>query len=378
MKISQITQNVSILLRVYGYLLIHGPATRVPKEIKSVCVVQSAKLGDMICTTPMFRAIKIRYPDALVTVVGDTLNREVLAGNTDVDEYIVWHNDIFEMKKIFLSHGFDIACITTPNAAVLTSLYLAGVRCIIAPCVENGWCPTETRLYKSLRNVCLMVPHRMGQYAPREYLRLLEPLGIHTEDTTKHLKYSDVSHEKVETFLRNNYLVEKKFVIISPSAGNKIKRWPADRFARVAEYIVETYHMPVVVIGGKRDKEEVVAMMREIQKTERIIDASEQFSIDELKAFIAEAALFLSVDTGPIYIAEAFGVPTVDITGPIDEHEQPPIGPRNLIVVPRYRQKPELFVLNAKMYNTEEAIQQTESIIIEDVISAVDSLNLNI
>ena len=34
--------------------------------------------------------------------------------------------------------------------------------------------------------------------------------------------------------------------------------------------------------------------------------------------------LFISVDTGPIYIAEAFNVPTVDIVGPVDENVQPP------------------------------------------------------
>lgn len=377
MNTSQVVKNVLSILRVIGHLVVSGRAVRVPQDIKSVCIVQSAKLGDMVCTTPMFRAIRGHYPNARITVVGDAINKEVLAGSLDVDEYIIWEGGVSKMKRTFLERKFDAACITTPNAVALEALYLAGVPAIVAPRVENGWCPTETRTYKLLRNVCLIVPHRMGHYAPREYLRLLEPLGIYTDDTKKHLSYSEDALRVIKDFLRNAGLIEKKFVAISPSAGNKIKRWPSLRFARVAEYVVAKYGLPVVVIGGKRDKEEVSEMMRELQNSVHIIDASGMFSIDELKAFIAQAALFVSVDTGPIYIAEAFGVPTVDITGPIDENEQPPIGPRNLVVIPQNREKPELFVLNAKMYNTEEAIRQTESITVEDVISAIDSLNLN-
>lgn len=378
MNISRVLQNILSILRVSGYLIVWGRAVRVPREIRSVCVIQSAKLGDMVCTTPIFRAIKARYPLARVIVVGDTLNKEVLAGNADVDEYIVWEGGVSNMKKIFTERKFDAACVTTPNVAALEALYLGGVSVIVVPRVENGWCPTETKLYRLLRNVCIVVPHRMGHYAPGEYLKLLEPLHIHTDDTRKHLSYSGDARCMVKNFLCNIGLIEKKFVAISPSAGNKIKRWPAERFAHVAEYVVSKYGLPVVVIGGKRDKEEVSGMMNELRNPAHVIDASGMFSIDELKALIAQAALFVSVDTGPIYIAEAFGVPTVDITGPIDEHEQPPIGPKNLVVTPRNREKPELFVLNAKMYNTEEAIRQTESITVEDVISAIDSLNLNI
>ena len=139
-------------------------------------------------------------------------------------------------------------------------------------------------------------PHRMGHYAPREYLRLLEPLGIRTDDTRKHLSYSDTARKSVATFLRVHSLTKSQFAVISPAAGNKVKNWPADRFARVAEYLVSK-GLPVVVIGGKRDKEETELMMREVRKKDRIIDASQEFSIDELKAFVAQAALFVSVDT---------------------------------------------------------------------------------
>ncbi len=350
-----------------------GRATVVPKEIKRVCVVQTAKMGDMVCTTPMFRALKANYPNVEVYVVGDKINKEILAGNIDVAGYVVWSGDYRTLKKELQSLHIDFVCLTTPHLFVLAALLLSGIKGIAAPKVINGWSPLETAGYKLLRRFVLEVPHVMGQYAPRHYLRLLEPLGIHTDDTTKHLAYSPEAAVKVEAFLAQHNLAGSAFAIISPSAGNKIKRWPARRFAELAEHLVHK-GVPVVVIGGKRDKEEVGDMFAALQSNEAIVDASEQFTIDELKACISRARLFVSVDTGPIYIAEAFGVPTVDITGPIDEHEQPPIGPLHKVVVPQERTKPQLYVLNAHVYDEAEVRRQTESITTAQVIKEIDAL----
>ncbi len=190
MNFSQKTENLAILIYVYIYMFVRGIGVKVPRDIKSV-IVPVAKLGDTVCTTPVFRAIKKRYPHTRVFVVGEAINKEVLANNADVDEYIVWHDDAYVMRNIFLQHNFDVGFLTAPSANMLAALYLAGTPCIIAPRIEDGWCPTETMLYKLLRRLVIVVPHIMGQYAPREYLRLLEPIGIYTQDTKKYLNYSD-------------------------------------------------------------------------------------------------------------------------------------------------------------------------------------------
>ena len=126
-----------------------------------------------------------------------------------------------------------------------------------------------------------------------------------------------------------------------------------------------------MVLGGPKDEEKVektISLMK--NQATPVTD----LNIDELKAFISKLNLFISVDTGPIYIAEAFNVPTIDITGPIDENEQPPRGPMHRNVVPSDRKKPELFVLNAKSYNREEALRQVDSITVSQVTNEIDLL----
>src|SRR3989338_9471272 len=73
--------------------MIFGKANKKIKSPKKIAIMQTAKLGDMVCTTPMFRAAKEKYPEVKVFAIGNEINREVLEGNPDVDEYIVWKNN---------------------------------------------------------------------------------------------------------------------------------------------------------------------------------------------------------------------------------------------------------------------------------------------
>ena len=128
------------------------------------------------------------------------------------------------------------------------------------------------------------------------------------------------------------------------------------------------------MVGGKSDVPEAEIVLKNITSEKNVTNLVQKTSIDQLKALISELDFFLSVDTGPIYIAEAFNVPTIDIIRPIDEKEQPPISEKNLIVLPANREKPEMFVMNARSYNPKEAKRQVNSITVQMVLDACKEL----
>jgi ADP-heptose:LPS heptosyltransferase len=160
---------------------------------------------------------------------------------------------------------------------------------------------------------------------------------------------------------------------ISPSAGNKIKNWGGDKFAKLADYIYGKYRANIFVVGGPRDEEEVKEMVDNLSPETKIINTAGQLNLDELKALISRLNIFVSVDTGPIYIAEAFDVATVDILGPMNAIEQPPVGPRHLVVEIEDR-VPQLHIMDVGSYNEVEARRQTDAISVEMVAKAVDLL----
>ncbi len=361
-----------LLLFVYLYSLVRGNANQVPPKIERVVVVQQAKLGDMVCTTPLFRALKNTYPSAHLTVVGNGVNKCLLEGNSDVDEYIVF-SGFFATVTSLRKGNFNCALVTNPDFFSICALFFAGTPFIVAPSIEEGVTPLADMWYRMLLRLTASAPHQEGSYAPREYLRLLIPLGIHSSNTEKNLTFSITAEETANTYIHS--LTPNAFVVgISPSAGNAIKEWPPERFGALANYLIKNHDAQIIVFGTKNDENKIRAMMEVVENTTHIQDAGGLFSIDELKAIISKLSIFIAVDTGPIYIAEAFRVPTVDIVGPVDERVQPPYDSIHRVVVPPGPRKPQVSVLNAKWYDRAEARKQAEATTLESVLVETESL----
>jgi heptosyltransferase-2 len=370
-------RNAYLVALCYGYFLVRGGARRVPSSPKKILVMPASKLGDMICATPVFRAIKKTYPGCKVVVLGTNAYASLHDGNPDVDEYLVWDEKqaFFKGVKAIAEECADAAIILPPGFLAAASFFMAGVPCVVGPRVEGGYSPYQTRPYRMLWPLILTEAHAFGSYAPGEYLKLLKPFGIRESDTKKHLVFSPEAEKKIHDFYAQNDVVPGKdsIVGISVSAGNDIKKWANKNFAEVAAAIAKEYHPKIVFIGSKGDIPDIQETLSFLNKGESVINAAGLFSVEELKALISKMKLFISVDTGPVYIAEAFGVATVDIVGPVAEGEQPPVGRIHKVVVLE-RAAAEVHIMNARVYNLKEARRQIESITVDMVMKEVRSL----
>lgn len=120
------------------YVLIKKSAKTPPSAPRHIMVVQMAKLGDMVCTTPMFLAIKDTYPEAMVYVLGNTINKQVVAHNSDVTEYIVFTN-IRETFNRLAREQFDCAFLAGGPDMVSTAIaFLANIPLVVAPRITGG------------------------------------------------------------------------------------------------------------------------------------------------------------------------------------------------------------------------------------------------
>lgn len=334
--------------------------------MKNILVVHTGKLGDLVCATPVFRALKEHYPRAKVVVAADASSGQVLAGNPHVAEYRDFRTMTAGKTRV---EAFDAAVLLTPSAPALKMLVRARVSQIIAPAVVGGWSPYMSLRYRFWLLFAMRMPHRMGHYAPQEYLNMLKPLGVVSADTRKELFVSQEAQTSIDAMLAPH--AGKKKVAIAPGAGNKIKEWPPERFNEVAQALAKQ-GAAIIVIGGPADARLAEIVKKELSK-ENVLDTTGKFSIEELKALVRRMDLFISVDTGPLYVAEAFDVPTVDIVGPMDEREQPPCGARHAVIVPK-RTKPMLHIMNARAYDEHEARRQVEAVQAEAVLSAAKNL----
>ena len=340
-------------------------------------VIHTAKMGDMICATPVFRSIKNNLPNMKLIVAGNALNKELLEGNNDIDEYVVWPDGDSEKKDLINKLHPKYALLISPNFDSLYSLLSSCVYKISAPFIKCGFSPYESLAYKILLTLVNRKPHHMNSYAPREYLRLLEPFGIFSTETKKYLFHTKEADKFTDSLISESGAGPNSVLIgIVIDVGNPIKTWSTENFVKVSRHIKNKYKNSLLfLISGKANTEGVVVFKKLADFD--FVDLSGRLSLDELKSFISKLDLLIGVDTGPMYIAEAYCTPLVDIIGPVSEKEQPPIQDFSRLVYLKDRKSPEVHIMNARSYNYEEARRQIEQISPEMVIYACEELLTN-
>jgi ADP-heptose:LPS heptosyltransferase len=104
-------------------------------------------------------------------------------------------------------------------------------------------------------------------------------------------------------------------VIVHPGAAYPSRRWPADRFARVARWAASR-GWPVVVTGSASE----LALAEEVRRTaglpkEAVLAG--RTDLTALAALVAAARLVVCGDTGMSHLASAFRTPSVVLFGPV-------------------------------------------------------------
>lgn len=103
---------------------------------------------------------------------------------------------------------------------------------------------------------------------------------------------------------------------INPTSDDPKRRWPADRFALVADRLVEKHgYDRVILIGGPGQRQQTQAVASGMRHPERVIDVAGLLGLGGLTALLAQLSLFVTTDSGPAHLAAAVGTPSVIVFG---------------------------------------------------------------
>jgi ADP-heptose:LPS heptosyltransferase len=105
-------------------------------------------------------------------------------------------------------------------------------------------------------------------------------------------------------------------LLVHPGARFGSKRWPVDRFARVAAAL-ESPETPVLVTGTTGEESLATEVARRAGLPVDRVFAG-RTDLGQLCDLVADAALVICGDTGIAHIASAYGTPSVVMFGPVD------------------------------------------------------------
>jgi heptosyltransferase-1 len=112
-------------------------------------------------------------------------------------------------------------------------------------------------------------------------------------------------------------------VLINPGAGWGAKRWPVERYAAVAEGLLER-GCRVLVNAGPGEEALAERIARETHGAANSLSCT----LAQLIALTRRITLAVAGDTGPLHLACALGRPVVGIYGPTDPSRNGPFGTR--------------------------------------------------
>lgn len=323
---------IYVILAYITYPVIYLLSRIVKHDKGSVLVFQTAKIGDMICTTPVFREVKKADPGRRLGVVVDPVTVPLLRHNPHIDEIIVFdrkrHRGL--LGKLSFAYGiykkrYSTALILMPNITnVVVPLWaLIPERVSVYPDSAG-----RTLKYILSLNTGLEyhVPPRMSM---ETYMQSLKFLGILRWSLDKEVYPSPQAESRVLDFIRD----EGVRVGLVLGTGNALKDWGKENFSRLAGLIIKGTGATVFLLGS--GKESVEGEEIRGQAGERIVNLCGLFTLEEGPALIKKFSLVVGVDTGLIYMADALGVPVIDIAGPCDMADQRPTGKKSHIIQDR-------------------------------------------
>ncbi len=151
-------------------------------------------------------------------------------------------------------------------------------------------------------------------------------------DVVDHLGLKRIPVEFPVEFPAARLTGERPFVGMAPLSRWPSKNWPADRFAEIAQRLLEQKKGTVFLLGSPGDVETCRSIARATGDSDRVKNLAGTTSLVEMGGVLSELDLLIANDTGPMHMSVAVGTPTVVVFGPTFADRTGPYGDKNVVV----------------------------------------------
>ncbi|MFB3816904.1 MAG: glycosyltransferase family 9 protein [Candidatus Methylomirabilales bacterium] len=288
-----------------------------PATCRRILLVRMDRIGDLVLTTPFLQSLRDCYPDAEVVLLGRRFAQELLAGRRLVDR-LVTVEDRAGSPADPLDGPFDLA-IDLHYDYLLRPALLA--RRANAACSVGFDIGGRGVLFD------IPVPASEPKHFIEESLDILRALGHRPKRYPLALDLGPEAGEQARRLLAAQG-VDGAYAIIHPGGHYPEQRWPAARFAALADSLPALGLHPIL-LGAAAERplvDEVSAGMRIRPPT--VCGAPLGVSA----AAIGASRLFIGNNSGPLHIACALEVPSVSTMGPTDPVRFWPASDRAIVV----------------------------------------------
>ncbi|MEF7615750.1 glycosyltransferase family 9 protein [Aquincola sp. MAHUQ-54] len=285
-----------------------------PQAPRRIGVFRALMLGDMLCAVPALNAVAARWPQAELVLIGLPWAREWARRLPMVQRFVEfpgWPGLPERAPELAALPGF-LQAMQAERFDLLLQLHGSGsiVNNLLAACgarqlagfAEPDDCAPDPALFTRWP--------REGHEIER-LLHLTDHLGLPRQGTATLLPLTPQDRQRAAA------LADPALPYACVHAGARFtsRRWPAERFAAVADRLAGQGLR--IVLTGSNGERAVVQQVRQAMR-QPALDLAGRTDLWTLGALVEGAQLLVSNDTGVSHVAAAVGTPSIVVSAGSD------------------------------------------------------------
>lgn len=280
-------------------------------------------IGDVVMATPAIRALRqLAGPNGTLVGMMRPYVADVLAGTDWFDSQILYkkptnrfrvaHAEVYGQLR---AARLDRVVLLTNSMRTAWIAWRSGAR-------ERIGYASQGRSFLLTKRIARPRDRRGAAISTIDgYLNLVRVAGCDVGSTRLELATTADDEAAADAVWRRLNLPAGNEVVVLNSGGafGAAKHWPAEYFAELAQRIATDWQLMVLVNCGPSEREiarEIVSRATH-PRVVSLADVSE-LPIGLTKACVRRSRLLVTTDSGPRFLAIAFGRPVVTLFGPTD------------------------------------------------------------
>ncbi len=274
------------------------------KEPKSVLVIATQELGDVLLVTPLLRTLRYSWNKAKIDVLVYSGTGGMLENNLDVDNIISVprnpHTKDFISVAIKIFRKYDLALITQSGDRPYIYGFISSSRrvgMITDLKIKNFWKILMCRKITVLNN---------DNHTSFQNNLLAKKLGLTPINVI--MAPSEPLPETIENSL------SYPFCVMHVNARCNYKEWPLSSWEELIRITNEMGYM--VYLTGKGERENHVCNELVKKFNSGVISMVDKLSLGEVASLLLRSKFYVGPDTSITHIAASIGIKTIAIFGP--------------------------------------------------------------
>lgn len=298
---------------------------------KNIVVIYMLYFGDMVSLSPFLHVLRRAAKGSKISLVIDSRFKESVAYNPNIDRVIP-----VDRKKLGFSGtwrlGRKIKSEESPDVLMVLHGTMRTLLMSLAMRPKYWTGEAGTRLDSHFMDQVLTVERR-DCHAAEKYVRVLGELGV--KDTSyegMELFTCDEWEKAAENFYKEHQIFKEdvqkeKIKLIGLSVGSSTveKNWPAPKYGEVADHFAALGYTPVF-FGVPSERGWIDQAIDSMTWKEKAVIAAGTLSMGEFMAAAKWCKAAFTNDSGPMYVFDSRGVPTIAMFGPSNAKLHHPLG----------------------------------------------------